>query len=67
MVDCVDILRSITKSCGDNVGGVNKRVWITQLQQIENYTFDSLGYVNSISYKRSRYNKLRLRTKKSNQ
>ena len=48
MVDCVDILRSITKSCGDNVGGVNKRVWITQLQQIENYTFDSLGYVNSL-------------------
>jgi len=51
MVDCVDILRSITKSCGDNVGGVNKRVWITQLQQIERYTFDSLGYVNSITTK----------------
>jgi len=51
MVDCVDILRSITKSCGDNVGGVNKRVWITQLQQIESYTYDSLGYVNSITTK----------------
>jgi len=51
MVDCVDILRSITKSCGDNVGGVNKRVWITQLQQIERYTYDSLGYVNSITTK----------------
>jgi len=51
LVDCVDILRSITKSCGDNVGGVNKRVWITQLQQIERYTFDSLGYVNSITTK----------------
>ena len=48
MVDCVDILRSITKSCGDNVGGVNKRVWITQLQQINSYTYDSLGYVNSL-------------------
>ena len=51
MVDCVDILRSITKSCGDNVGGVNKRVWITQLQQIESYIYDSLGYVNSITTK----------------
>ena len=51
LLDCVDILRSITKSCGDNVGGVNKRVWITQLQQIERYTFDSLGYVNSITTK----------------
>ena len=51
MIDCIDILRSITKSCGDNVGGVNKRVWITQLQQIERYTFDSLGYVNSITTK----------------
>jgi len=51
MLDCVDILRSITKSCGDNVGGVNKRVWITQLQQIESYTYDSLGYVNSITTK----------------
>ena len=47
LLDCVDILRSITKSCVDNVGGVNKRVWITQLQQIDSYTFDSLGYVNS--------------------
>jgi phosphoribosyl-AMP cyclohydrolase len=51
LLDCVDILRSITKSCGDNVGGVNKRVWITQLQQIESYTYDSLGYVNSITTK----------------
>ena len=48
LLDCVDILRSITKSCGDNVGGVNKRVWVTQLQQIESYTYDSLGYVNSL-------------------
>ena len=48
LLDCVDILRSITKSCGDNVGGVNKRVWITQLQQINSYTYDSLGYVNSL-------------------
>ena len=51
LLDCVDILRSITKSCGDNVGGVNKRVWITQLQQIQSYTYDSLGYVNSITTK----------------
>lgn len=48
LLDCVDILRSITKSCGDNVGGVNKRVWVTQLQQIKSYTYDSLGYVNSL-------------------
>jgi hypothetical protein len=50
MAECIDIFRSIGASCNalNNVGGVNKRVWITQLSQVLNYTFDSDGYLNTI-------------------
>jgi len=49
MSDCIDILRSIGATCAslNQVGGVDKRVWVTQLNQIESYTFDSDGYINS--------------------
>ena len=48
--DCIDILRSIGATCIslNQIGGVDKRVWVTQLNQIESYTFDSNGYVNSL-------------------
>lgn len=50
MNDCIDILRSIGATCTslNQIGGVDKRVWVTQLNQIESYTFDSNGYVNSL-------------------
>ena len=50
MNDCIDILRSIGATCSslNQIGGVDKRVWVTQLNQIESYTFDSNGYVNSL-------------------
>ena len=50
MSDCIDILRSIGATCAsiNQVGGVDKRVWVTQLNQIESYTFDSDGYINSL-------------------
>lgn len=50
MSDCIDILRSIGATCAslNQVGGVDKRVWVTQLNQIESYTFDSYGYINSL-------------------
>lgn len=50
MAECIDIFRSIGASCNalNNVGGVNKRVWITQLSQVLNYTFDADGYLNTI-------------------
>lgn len=50
MGECIDIFRSIGASCNalTNVGGVNKRVWITQLSQVLNYTFDADGYLNTI-------------------
>jgi len=48
--DCIDILRSISATCAslNQIGGVDKRVWVTQLSQIGSYTFDSDGYVNSL-------------------
>ena len=48
--DCIDTLRSIGATCAsvNQVGGVNKRLWVTQLGQIAYYTFDSDGYVNTI-------------------
>ena len=50
MSDCIDILRSISATCAsiNQIGGVDKRAWVTQLNQIESYTFDSNGYVNSL-------------------
>ena len=50
MSDCIDILRSISATCAslNQIGGVDKRVWVTQLKQIESYTFDSNGYINSL-------------------
>jgi len=49
--DCIDTLRSIGATCAsvNQVGGVNKRLWITQLGQIASYTYDADGYVNTIS------------------
>lgn len=51
MAECIDIFRSIGASCNalNNVGGVNKRVWITQLSQVLSYTFDADGYLNTIN------------------
>lgn len=51
MADCVDLLRSIGASCAalEQVGGVNKRVWLTQLSQIDSSTKDANGYVNTIA------------------
>jgi len=50
MSDCIDILRSISATCAsiNQIGGVDKRAWVTQLNQIESYTFDSNGYLNSL-------------------
>ena len=49
--DCIDTLRSIGATCAsvNQLGGVNKRLWITQLGQIASYTYDADGYVNTIS------------------
>lgn len=49
--DCIDTLRSIGATCAsvNQVGGVNKRLWITQLGQIASTTTDTDGYVNSIT------------------
>lgn len=49
--ECIDLLRSIGITCAaaEQVGGVNKRVWLTQLSQIDSYTKDGDGYVNSIT------------------
>ena len=60
MNDCIDILRSIGATCSslNQIGGVDKRVWVTQLNQIESYTFDSNGYLNSLvtkEYNNSNY------------
>lgn len=48
--DCIDDLRSIGISCEgqSQVGGVAKRIWLTQKQQIDSYTFDSDGYLDTI-------------------
>jgi len=50
VLECVDDLRSIGISCEAlvAVGGVNKRIWITQKQQIDSYTLDADGYVNTL-------------------
>ena len=60
MNDCIDILRSIGSTCSslNQIGGVDKRIWVTQLNQIESYTFDSNGYLNSLvtkEYNNSNY------------
>ncbi len=49
--DCIDVLNSIGASCAalEQVGGVKKKVWVTQLSQIDSYTSDSDGYVDSIT------------------
>jgi hypothetical protein len=50
MADCVDNLLSIGfDACTPQVGGVNKRVWLTQKEQISGTTKDSDGYVNTIT------------------
>lgn len=51
MADCIDDLRSIGITCAaqNQAGGANKRVWLTQKQQIEAYTKDANGYVDSIT------------------
>ncbi len=51
MADCIDIWDSIGLACEaqNQVGGVSKRVWITQLAQIASYTEDGDGYVNAIT------------------
>ena len=50
MNDCVSVLRTIGRSCNalNAIAGADKRVWITQLSQIESYTRDSDGYLNSL-------------------
>jgi hypothetical protein len=49
--ECIDILRSIGATCEsiEQVGGVKKKVWITQLSQIDSYTTDADGYVDGIT------------------
>jgi hypothetical protein len=49
--ECIDILESIGVTCESiaQVGGVNKRVWITQLSQIDTTTKDNDGYVDTIT------------------
>ena len=51
MGECIDIFRSIGATCNalNNVGGVNKRIWITQLSQLQSYTFDADGYLNTLT------------------
>ena len=48
--DCIDVLRSIGKTCANKniVGGVDQRIWVTQLQQIASSTTDSDGNINTI-------------------
>ena len=48
--DCIDLLESIALSCvaQDQVGGVKKKIYVTQKQQIESYTADSDGYINTL-------------------
>lgn len=51
LLECVDVLESIGISCEalSAVGGVNKRIWITQKQQIDSYTLDADGYVDTLT------------------
>lgn len=49
--DCIELFRSIGISCANKniVGGVNKRVWVTQLPQIASSTTDVNGNINTIT------------------
>jgi hypothetical protein len=51
MANCLDDIRSIGISCEaeNQVGGVDKRIWLTQKGQISSYTKDVNGYVNTIT------------------
>jgi hypothetical protein len=51
MSNCLDDIRSIGISCEaeNQVGGVDKRIWLTQKGQISSYTKDVNGYVNTIT------------------
>ena len=51
MADCIDILESIGQGCEkeNQVGGVNRRVWVTQKSQVVSTTTDANGYVNTIT------------------
>lgn len=52
MGDCIDLLRNIGMCCNaSSVGGVNKRLWVTQISQIYSFTFDSNGYLDSLVLK----------------
>ena len=54
MANCVDLLQGLDPSCDalNKVGGVNKRVWIGQLSQLDEtakYTTDADGYIDVIN------------------
>lgn len=50
--NCVDLLQGIDPSCAalNKVGGINKRVWMGQLSQLDDpkYTLDADGYIATI-------------------
>lgn len=51
MSSCVDLLKGINPSCDalKKAGGVNKRIWICQKNQITAYTKDADGNLDSIT------------------
>lgn len=51
MASCVELVQGINPSCEalNKVGGVKKRVWIGQLNQISAYSLNASGYINTIS------------------
>jgi hypothetical protein len=53
-INCIDLIRGVNPSCDaqNKVGGINKRVWIGQLNMLNasaSYTEDVNGYVNSLN------------------
>lgn len=64
MSDCIDIWDSIGLSCeGQNaVGGVAKRVWVSQLGQIDSYTEDGDGYIDTLTMATSGSTTYKLKT-----
>lgn len=51
MASCIDLTAGLDPSCAalNKVGGVNKRVWIGQLSQLNSYATDINGYVSGIT------------------